>query len=88
MKNTAIAATAWNDSEVQLRIFSQDTFGQLRGYKWSGSWEKTGLSSSVPVGTHMVAVSWQNGQIVKVFYQSEDGTIWEESDDGSKKQVA
>lgn len=88
LKNTAIAATAWNDSGVQLRIYSQDTYGQLRSYKWSGSWEKTRFSSSVPVGTHMVAVNWHNGQIVKVYYQSEDGTIWEESDDCTKKQVA
>jgi hypothetical protein len=36
----------------------------------------------------MVAVNWHNGQIVKVYYQSKDGTIWEESDDGTKKQVA
>lgn len=87
MKNTAIAATAWNDSGAQLRIYSQDSYGILKGYKWSGSWEKTGFSSSVPVGTHMVAVNWHDGQIVKVYYQSDDGTIWEESDDGTKNQI-
>ncbi|KAM0465859.1 hypothetical protein ACHAPV_000804 [Trichoderma viride] len=88
LKNTAIAATAWNDSGAQLRIYTQDTYGLLKGYKWSGSWEKTEFSSSVPVGTHMVAVNWHDGKIVKVYYQSEDGTIWEEGDDGTKKQVA
>ncbi|KAK6450925.1 hypothetical protein FP744_10007176 [Trichoderma asperellum] len=87
LKNTAIAATAWNSSGVQLRVYSQDSYGILRGYKWSGSWEKTGFGSPVPVATHMDVVNWHDGKIVKVYYQSDDGTIWEESDDGTKKQI-
>ncbi|PTB43852.1 hypothetical protein M441DRAFT_65640 [Trichoderma asperellum CBS 433.97] len=64
LKNTAIAATSWNNSGVHLHVYSQDSYGLLRGYKWSGSWEKTGFGSSVPVGTHMVAVNWDDGKMV------------------------
>nr|WOD46597.1 hypothetical protein [Trichoderma atroviride] len=88
MKNTAIAATGWYDSGEQLRVYSQDSHGLLKGYKWSGSWKGTYFSKKAPVGTHMAAVNWHNGTIVKVYYQSEDGTIWEENDDGTKKPVA
>ncbi|KAL6890455.1 fucose-specific lectin [Trichoderma evansii] len=87
LKNTAIAATGWNSSGVQLRVYAQDSYGLLRGYKWSGSWEKTESGSHMPVGTHMVAVNWYDEQIVRVYYQSDNGTIWEESDDGTKNQI-
>lgn len=72
---------------MHLRVYSQDSFGLMSGYKWSGSWEKTSSGSHVPVGTHMAAVNWYDGQVVRVYYQSDDGTIWEESDDGTKNQI-
>nr|UXE44015.1 fucose-specific lectin [Trichoderma aurantioeffusum] len=82
LKSSAIAATAWVSSGEQIRLYWQDTDGFMTGYKWSGSWESTGSITSVPVGTHMSAVNWNNGSNIRVYYQSSDGSISEECNDG------
>nr|UWK21974.1 fucose-specific lectin [Trichoderma protrudens] len=82
LKSSAIAATAWVSSGVQIRLYWQDSHGLMTGYKWTGSWESTGSITSVPVGTHMSAINWNNGSNIRVYYQSYDGSISEECNDG------
>ncbi|KAL7784087.1 fungal fucose-specific lectin domain-containing protein [Trichoderma ceciliae] len=87
LKNSAIAATSWINSEVQLRLYWQDSHGLMKGNKWTGSWESTGSISSVPVGTHISAVNWNNGSNIRIYYQSYDGSISEECNDSVTSQV-
>lgn len=81
LKSSAIAATTWDSSRdgLQLRLFWQDRYGLLRGYKWSGSWESTGSTNLVPVGTHISATNWNAGSSIKLHIQADDGSILEES---------
>lgn len=81
LKSSAIAATTWDSSTdgLQLRLFWQDRYGLLRGYKWSSGWESTGSINAVPVGTHVSATNWNTGSTIKLHYQSDDGSILEES---------
>jgi hypothetical protein len=81
LKSSAIAATSWDSPSagLQLRLFWQDGYGLLRGYKWSGSWESTGYINSVPVGTHSSATNWNAGSSIQLYYQADDGSISEES---------
>lgn len=81
LKSSAIAATTWDSSTdgLQLRLFWQDRYGLLRGHKWSGSWDSTGSINSAPVGTHISATNWNTGSSIKLHYQSDDGSILEES---------
>nr|UWK20060.1 fucose-specific lectin [Trichoderma albolutescens] len=82
LKNSGIAATGWFNSGVQLRLYWQDSQGQMTGYKWSGSWSPTGSINPVPVGTHMSAINWNSGGNIRVYYQSFNGSISEECNDG------
>lgn len=81
LKSSSIAATSWDSSRdgLQLRLFWQDRYGLLRGYKWSGSWESTGSIDLVPVGTHVSATNWNTGCSIKLYYQADDGSILEEA---------
>ncbi|UKZ76814.1 hypothetical protein TrVFT333_004528 [Trichoderma virens FT-333] len=81
LKNSAIAATSWvkSGAGVQLRLYWQDSYGLLRGYKWSSGWESTGSLNPVPVGTHISATNWGSGNSITVYYQADDGNILEET---------
>lgn len=89
LKSSAIAATSWVSSGagLQLRLFWQDGYGLLRGYKWSGNWESTGSVGPVPVGTHVSATNWNTGSSIKVYYQADDGSISEESINSVKTTI-
>ncbi|EHK24095.1 uncharacterized protein TRIVIDRAFT_80901 [Trichoderma virens Gv29-8] len=81
LKNSAITATSWvkSGAGVQLRLYWQDSYGLLRGYKWSSGWESTGSLNPVPVGTHISATNWGSGNSITVYYQADDGNILEET---------
>ncbi|KAL7930743.1 hypothetical protein V8C35DRAFT_324194 [Trichoderma chlorosporum] len=89
LKSSAIAATSWLGPEagLQLRLYWQDSYGLLRGYKWSGAWESGGSSNLVPVGTHISAINWNSGNNIKVYYQAADGSVSEESTSISTTRV-
>nr|UWK20157.1 fucose-specific lectin [Trichoderma cf. fertile] len=88
LKSSAIAATSWVGSGVQLRLYWQDGNGLMRGYKWSGGWESTGSINPVPVGTHMSAINWNTGGSIRLYYQSDDGSISEECTNSTTTTLA
>lgn len=82
IKNAAITATSWFASDVELRVYWQDSKGLLTGYKWEGGWQSAGSITFVPVGTHISAINRKDGTNIRIYYQSFNGSISEECNDG------
>ncbi|KAI1129238.1 fucose-specific lectin [Nemania abortiva] len=77
---TSIAATGWYNSDVNVRVFFQDSSQNIIAYKWEGEWS---LDSTVigplRTGRRISALEWNVGDSLRVFYQADDNRIREQS---------